>query len=69
VSRCGWHVYRLALPAVLCYTMGKSNPDPMLKTSACLFFVGAASTAALPIACGLAAAGAVCLWADHNRAA
>jgi hypothetical protein len=39
----------------------------MLKTSACLFFVGAASTAALPIACGLAAAGAVCLWADLNR--
>jgi len=37
----------------------------MLKTTACICFVGAASTAFLPIACGFAAAGAVCLWADH----
>ena len=39
----------------------------MLKTTACLLFAGAASTAALPLSLALAAAGAVCLWADHNR--
>jgi len=39
----------------------------MLKTTACLLFVGAASTAALPIACGLAAAGAAALLLDHHR--
>ena len=39
----------------------------MLKTTACLLFAGAASTAVLPIACGLAAAGAAALLLDLNR--
>ena len=40
---------------------------PMLKTSAVLFFVGAASTAALPLSLGLATAGAAALLLDHYR--
>ena len=39
----------------------------MLKTTACICFVGAASTAFLPIACGFAAAGAAALLLDHHR--
>jgi len=40
---------------------------PMLKTTACLLFAGAASTAALPLSLGLAAAGAAALLLDHHR--
>jgi len=39
----------------------------MLKATACLLFAGAASTAALPLSLGLAAAGAVALVADRYR--
>jgi hypothetical protein len=39
----------------------------MLKTAAFLLFAGAASTAALPLSLGLAAAGAAALLLDHNR--
>jgi hypothetical protein len=39
----------------------------MLKTTACICFVGAASTAALPLSLGLAAAGAAALVVDHHR--
>jgi hypothetical protein len=40
---------------------------PMLKTTACLLFVGAASTAALPLSLTLAAAGAAALVVDRYR--
>jgi hypothetical protein len=39
----------------------------MLKTTACLLFAGAASTAALPLSLSLAAAGAAALVADRYR--
>jgi hypothetical protein len=41
----------------------------MLKTSACLLFVGAASTAVLPLSLTLAAAGAAAIYLDLNRTA
>jgi hypothetical protein len=39
----------------------------MLKTTACLLFVGAASTAALPLSLALAASGIAALALDLNR--
>jgi len=39
----------------------------MLKTTACLLFAGAASTAALPLSLTLAAAGVAALAVDHYR--
>jgi len=40
---------------------------PMLKTTACICFIGAASTAAQPLSLTLAAAGAAALVADRYR--
>jgi len=50
-----------------CYKVQNRENFPMLKTTACLLFAGAASTAALPLSLGLAAAGAAALLLDHHR--
>ena len=55
-----------ALAAVLLESTTRDNCS-MLKATACLLFTGAASTAALPLSLGLAAAGAAALLLDNRH--